>query len=98
MSWTSLVIEESLSNCLAGLRYSPFAYLTFICLYPFIRWLKSPLLKKCFSYLNLNEAVKSPGLVVQLKLKYLLMKPAHDDIIEATEVYIHLSLEDIKGS
>ena len=35
-----LVIEESLSYCLAGLRYSPLAYLTFICLYPFIRWLK----------------------------------------------------------
>ena len=40
VSWTSLVIEESLSSCLTGLRYSPFAYLTLICMYPFIRWLK----------------------------------------------------------
>ena len=30
MSWTSLVIEESLSYCLAGLRFSQHAYLTFI--------------------------------------------------------------------
>ena len=66
--------------------------------------LKSPLhvLKKCFSDLNLYEAVKSPGLVVQLKLKCLLMKPTHDDIIETTEVYILLTfyclLEDLKGS
>ena len=32
--------------------------------------LKSPLLKKCFSDLNLYEAVKSSGLVVQLKLVF----------------------------
>ena len=37
------------------------------------------------------EAVKSSDLVVQLKLKFLLMKPTHDDIIEAKEVYIQLS-------
>ena len=59
---------------------------------------KFPLLKKCFSDLNLYEAVKSPGLVVQLKLKCLLMKPTHGDIIEVKEVYIQLSFEDIKGS
>ena len=41
VSWTLLVIEESLSYCLAGLRYSPFAYLTIISLYPFIQWLKN---------------------------------------------------------
>ena len=34
--------------------------------------LKSPLLKKCYIDLNLYEAVKSSGLVVQLKLKCLL--------------------------
>ena len=34
---------------------------------------KSALLKKYFSDLNLKEAVKSSGLVVQLKLKVLLM-------------------------
>ena len=56
--------------------------------------LKSPLLKKCFGDLNLYEAVKSPGLVVQFKLKCLLIKPAHDDIIEAKEVYI----QSINGS
>ena len=47
---------------------------------------KSPLLKKCFSDLNLYESVKSSGLDVQLKLKCLLMKPTHDDIIETKEV------------
>ena len=46
------------------------------------------IIKKCFSDLNLYEAVKSPGLVVQLKQKCLLTKPTHDDIIEAKEVYI----------
>ena len=96
MSWTSLVIEESLSYCLAGLRYSLFAYLTFICLYPLIDDLKSPLLKKCFSDLNLYEAVKPSGLVVQIKLKCLLMKPSHDDILEAKEVHSQLSFEKYK--
>ena len=61
--------------------------LTFICLYPFNRRLKS-LLKKCFSDLKELEVIKSSGLVVRLKLKCLLMKPTHDDIIEAKEVYI----------
>ena len=97
VSWTLLVIEESLSYCLAGLGYSLLASLTFICLYPFIRWLKSPLLKKCFSDLNLYEAVTSPGLVVQLILKCLLMKPTHNDIIEAKEVYSQLSFGRYKG-
>ena len=54
--------------------------------------LKSPLLKKCFSDLNLYEAFKSSDLVVQLTLKCLLMKPTHDDIIEAKEAYIQLSV------
>ena len=36
--------------------------------------LKSPLFKKRLSDLNLYEAVKSPGLVAQLKLKRFLMK------------------------
>ena len=40
VSWTFLVMEESLSYWLAGLRYSLFAYLMFICLYPFIGWFK----------------------------------------------------------
>ena len=73
------------SYCLAGLQYSLFAYLTFICLYPF-DGLKSPLLQKCFGDLNLYEPVKSSGLVVQLKLKCLLMKPTHHDIFETKEV------------
>ena len=59
--------------------------------------LKSPLLKKCFSDLNLYDTVKSPGLVVQLKLKCLLMKSTHDDDIEAKEVYIQLSFGRYKG-
>ena len=62
-----------------------FAYLTLICLYPF-DGLKSPLLQKYFGDLNLYKAVKSSGLVVQLKLKCLLMKPTHDDIFETKEV------------
>ena len=37
VSWTSLVIEELLSYWLAGLRYSLFAYMTFILVYPFIQ-------------------------------------------------------------
>ena len=98
MSWTLLVIEESLIIicCLTGLRYSLFANLTFICLYPFIRRLKS-LLKKCFSDLNVHEVVKSSGLVVRLKLKCLLMKPTHDDTIEAKEVYIQMTFGRYKG-
>ena len=97
MSWTSLVIEESLSYCLASLRYRPFAYLTFISLYLSFGGLKSPLLKKCFNDLNLYEAVKSSGLVVQLKLKCLQMKPTHDDIIQAKTVYSQVSIERDAG-
>ena len=52
---------------------------------------------KYFSDLNLYEVVKSSGLVVQLKLKSLQMKPTHDDIIEAKEVYSQLSFEKYKG-
>ena len=59
--------------------------------------LKFPLLKKCFNDLNLYKAVKSSGLFVQLKLKCLLMKPTHDEIIKATEVCIHLSFERYEG-
>ena len=66
----SLVTEESLSYCLVGLRYSPFTYLTLICVYPLFDDLKSPIHKKYFSDLNLDEAVKSSVLVVQLKLRY----------------------------
>ena len=43
------------------------------------------------------EAVKSSDLFVQLKLKWLLMKPAHGDIIEEKEVYSQLSFERYKG-
>ena len=50
-------------------------------------------LKKCFCDLNLYQPVTSSGLGVQLKLFFLLMKPTHDDIIEAKEVYIQLSFE-----
>ena len=37
--------------------------------------LKSHLLKKCFSDLNLYEAVTSSDLVVKLTFKFLLIKP-----------------------
>ena len=59
--------------------------------------LKSPLLKKCFSDLNLYKAVMSCELGEQLKLKFLLMKPTHNDIIKAKEVYIQLSFERYKA-
>ena len=39
----------------------------------------------------------SSSLVVQLKLKCLLKKPAHDDIIKAKEVYIQQSFVRYKG-
>ena len=58
--------------------------------------LKSPLLKKWFSDLNLYEAGTSSDLGVQLKQKFLLMKPTHDDMIEAKAVYIQLSFERYK--
>ena len=38
----------------------------------------------------------SSSLVEQLKLKYLLKKPTHDDIIKAKEFYIQLSFERYK--
>ena len=43
------------------------------------------------------EQNTSSSLVVQLKLKCLLKKPTHDDIIEANDVYIHQSLGRYKG-
>ena len=55
--------------------------------------LKSPLLRKCFSDLNLYEAVTSSDLVVQYKRKFLLMMPTLEGMSEAQEVYIQLSLE-----
>ena len=91
MPGTSLVIEESRSYCLAGLRYSLFAYLAFICLYPSIRWLK------CFSDLNLYGVVTSSDFGAQLKLKFLLMKPTHDDLFKAKKFYIQLSFERYKA-
>ena len=39
----------------------------------------------------------SSSLVVQLKPKWLLKKPAHDDIIEAKEFYTQLSFERCTG-
>ena len=48
-----------------------------------------------FSDLNLHDAVKSNCLIVKLKLKYFLMKPTHDDIMEAKDFYIQLFLKDI---
>ena len=53
--------------------------------------------KKFISVLNLYEAVTSAGFVLQLKLKYLLMKPYHNDTIKAKEVYIQWSFERYKG-
>ena len=65
---------------------NPFAYLTLSVRILSFDGLKSPLLKKCLSDLNLYKAIKSQGSVVQLKLKCLLMKPTHDDIIEAKDI------------
>ena len=43
------------------------------------------------------EQITSSGVVVKLKLKCLLKKPPHDDIIEAKEVYIQESFGRYKG-
>ena len=43
------------------------------------------------------EQITSSSLVVHLKLKCLLKKPTHDDIIDAKEVYIQQSLGRYKG-
>ena len=100
MSWTSLFIEKSLSYCLTSWQVCDTTRLLIwrlsVCTLPF-DGLKSPLLKKCFSDLNLYEEVKSSGLVVQLKLKCWLMKRTHDGIVEAKEVYTRLSFERYKG-
>ena len=39
----------------------------------------------------------SPSLVVQLKLKCLLKKPTHDNIIEAKEIYTQQYFGRYKG-
>ena len=57
---------------------------------------KSPLIKKCFSDLNVYEVVKSPGLVVQLKLKCLLIKLTHGDLSKQRKFKFNCLLEDIK--
>ena len=44
-----------------------------------------------------TEQITSSSLVVHLKLKCLLKKPTHDDIIEAKEVYIQQSFGRYKG-
>ena len=90
-------MEESVSYCLAGLDTACLLILCLsVCTLSF-DGLKSPLLKKCISELIFYEAVKSSGLVVQLKLKSLLMEPTRDAIIEAKEVYSQLSFEKYKG-
>ena len=43
------------------------------------------------------EQITPTCLVVQLKLKCLLMKSTHGDIIEAKEVYIQQSFGKYKG-
>ena len=55
-------------------------------------------LKKCLNDRIHTEQITSSSLVVLLKLKCLLKKPTHDDIIEAKEVYIHPSFGRYKGS
>ena len=58
---------------------------------------KSPLLKKCLNGQVHTEQLTSSSLVVQLKLKCLLKKSTHNDIIEAKEVYIQQSSGRYKG-
>ena len=43
------------------------------------------------------EQIKSSSLAVDLKLKCLLKKQTHDDIIEANEVYIQQSFGRYNG-
>ena len=59
--------------------------------------LKSPLLKECLNGKIHTEQITSSSFVVQLKLKCLLKKPTHDDIIEAKEFYIQQSFGRYKG-
>ena len=56
-------------------------------------------LRKNYSrnFSSIRSTPKSSGLVVQFKLKCLLMKPTHDDIIEAKDVYIQLSFKRYDG-
>ena len=89
-----LVSHRGITLILFGRPAIQLIWRSFVCTLSFDR-LKYHLLKKCF--LNLYEAVKSSGLVVQLKLKCLLMKPTHEYIIEAKEVYNQLSYEKYKG-
>ena len=58
---------------------------------------KSPLLKECLNCLIHTKQITSSSLALQLKLKCLLKKPTHDDIIEAKEVYNQQSFERYKG-
>ena len=44
------------------------------------------------------EQITSSSLVVQLKLKGLLKKQIHDDIVEAKEIYIQKSFGRYKGN
>ena len=44
------------------------------------------------------EQITSSSSVVRLKLKCLLKKPTHDNIIEAKEVYIQQSFGRYKGN
>ena len=71
---------------------------------PSFNGLTYPLLKKCFSDLNANGALKSSGLAVQLKLKCLLMETTHEDMIEAKEhstvfkkIRMHVSVAYLKS-
>ena len=50
-----------------------------------------------YKWLNSYEQITLSSLVVHLKLKCLLKKPIHDDIMEAKEVYIQQSFGRYKG-
>ena len=50
-----------------------------------------------FKWLNSYGANNVVQIVVQLKLKGLLKKPTHDDIIKAKEVYIQQSFGRYNG-
>ena len=58
---------------------------------------KSPLVKECLNGYIHTKQITSSSLVLHLKLKCLLKKPTHDDIIEAKKVYIQQSFGRYKG-
>ena len=72
--WYREVWNIDLSNWLACLRYSVFAYLTFICSFPFTRWLKAPVtlrddsLARLIIGIKMADTCQNPSIQVRLSM------------------------------